>query len=148
MHGVIPDVGRALIQAGKGYNPRDTESGQLLIDRARHLDVLEYLLWINRWGGRSNKPDLQRSGVPALDQQVGLRGCGCPGQLAEFGSEAKVARIHAAWAALMTEESRKHHLWMISWITRPINRGLHPSETVDVLPPSSVFPCHHFTASF
>ena len=54
MHGVIPDVGRALIQAGKGYNPRDTESGQLLIDRARHLDVLEYLLWINRWGGSYN----------------------------------------------------------------------------------------------
>lgn len=38
----------AFIQ-GKGYSPRDTESGQLLIDRAMHLDVLEYLLWINRW---------------------------------------------------------------------------------------------------
>ena len=37
----------AFIQ-GKGYSPRDTESGQLLIDRAMHLDVLEYLLWINR----------------------------------------------------------------------------------------------------
>ena len=34
---------------GKGYSPRDTESGQLLIDRALHLDVLEYLLWINRY---------------------------------------------------------------------------------------------------
>ena len=28
---------------------RDTESGMLLIDRADHLDVLEYLLWVNRY---------------------------------------------------------------------------------------------------
>ncbi len=39
---------KALIDRGKGVSPRDTESGQLLIDRALHLDVLEYLLWINR----------------------------------------------------------------------------------------------------
>lgn len=36
-----------VIKSGKGYAPRDSESGQLLIDRARHLDVIEYLLWIN-----------------------------------------------------------------------------------------------------
>ena len=41
-----------VVNQGKGGIPRDTESGQLLIDRATHLDVLEYLLWINRWGGR------------------------------------------------------------------------------------------------
>ena len=34
---------------------RDTESGQLLIDRGRHLDVLEFLLWINRWCGVLNR---------------------------------------------------------------------------------------------
>ena len=37
-----------VINQGKGCSPRDTESGQILIDRAVHLDVLEYLLWINR----------------------------------------------------------------------------------------------------
>ena len=41
-----------VVNQGKGGIPRDTESGQLLIDRATHLDVLEYLLWINRWGPR------------------------------------------------------------------------------------------------
>ena len=39
-----------VVNQGKGGIPRDTESGQLLIDRATHLDVLEYLLWINRYG--------------------------------------------------------------------------------------------------
>ena len=38
-----------VLNQGKGYAPFDTESGQLLIDRAVHLDVLEYLLWINSW---------------------------------------------------------------------------------------------------
>ncbi len=41
---------QSIVDQGKGYSPRDTESGQLLIDRGKHLDVLEYLLWINRWG--------------------------------------------------------------------------------------------------
>ena len=45
---------QAMINQGRGFNgtsgclTRDTESGQLLIDRGLHLDVLEYLLWINR----------------------------------------------------------------------------------------------------
>ncbi|GAX76845.1 hypothetical protein CEUSTIGMA_g4291.t1 [Chlamydomonas eustigma] len=47
MHGVKPDIGRDVINSGKGSSPRDTESGQFLIDRATHLDVLEYILWIN-----------------------------------------------------------------------------------------------------
>ncbi len=38
-----------VINQGKGCGNRDTESGQLLMDRGAHLDVLEYLLWINRW---------------------------------------------------------------------------------------------------
>ena len=38
---------RDVINQGKGFLPRDTESGQLVLDRARHLDVLEYLFWIN-----------------------------------------------------------------------------------------------------
>lgn len=35
------------MRQGKGFINRDTESGQILMDRARHLDVLEYALWIN-----------------------------------------------------------------------------------------------------
>ena len=49
MHGVHEEKGRKVVDQGKGYSLRDTESGQLLIDRGEHLDVLEYLLWINRW---------------------------------------------------------------------------------------------------
>jgi hypothetical protein len=53
--GLVYSVAREVIKAGKGFLPRDTESGQLLLDRARHLDVLEYLFWINgeRKGGES-----------------------------------------------------------------------------------------------
>ena len=50
-----------VINQGKGHSPRDTESGQLLIDRAVHLDVLEYLLWINRWGRGTEKGSSQAS---------------------------------------------------------------------------------------
>ncbi|GIL55869.1 hypothetical protein Vafri_11357 [Volvox africanus] len=50
---------------GLGFGRRDVESGQLLIDRARHLDVLEALLLINRrpnanqnmvWGDKDTFP--------------------------------------------------------------------------------------------
>ncbi|GAX76848.1 hypothetical protein CEUSTIGMA_g4294.t1 [Chlamydomonas eustigma] len=49
MHGLTPSETKKVINAGKGYSPRDTESGQVLIDRGKHLDVLEYLLWINSY---------------------------------------------------------------------------------------------------
>ena len=82
----ILDGGKG-VSGGPGCDPRDTESGQLLIDRARHLDVLEYLLWINRWGRGADlcriyvgsMSDLKHiygwcAGIPVLDQQVGGRG--------------------------------------------------------------------------
>ncbi|GAX76846.1 hypothetical protein CEUSTIGMA_g4292.t1 [Chlamydomonas eustigma] len=49
LHGLKAGPAREIINAGKGYSPRDTESGQVLIDRGKHLDVLEYLLWINSY---------------------------------------------------------------------------------------------------
>jgi hypothetical protein len=36
-----------LLDLGKGFVRRDAETGQLLLDRRRHADVLEYLFWIN-----------------------------------------------------------------------------------------------------
>ncbi|EFJ43610.1 hypothetical protein VOLCADRAFT_96259 [Volvox carteri f. nagariensis] len=44
------DYGKAqrVLSQGLGFGRRDAESGQLLFDRARHLDVLEALLMINR----------------------------------------------------------------------------------------------------
>lgn len=40
------NAAQAVLQLGKGSGRRDTESGQLLIDRARHLDVLEVGGWL------------------------------------------------------------------------------------------------------
>ncbi len=43
---------QAELQAGKGRSRRDAESGQLLIDRGRHLDALEAAFWVNSWADR------------------------------------------------------------------------------------------------
>eukprot|EP00798_Chlamydomonas_sp_ICE-L_P030959 gene30959-12134_t len=46
--GVVQDVvPQDVLHRVNGSGPFDAESGQLLIDRAQHLDVLEYLVWIN-----------------------------------------------------------------------------------------------------
>ncbi len=36
-----------MLEGGRRSLNRDTESGQLLVDLARHADVIEYLAWIN-----------------------------------------------------------------------------------------------------
>ena len=38
---------QALLAPGKGWGSRDCESGQLLVDRGRHLDALEVAFWAN-----------------------------------------------------------------------------------------------------
>ncbi|GAX81590.1 hypothetical protein CEUSTIGMA_g9018.t1 [Chlamydomonas eustigma] len=62
-HGLNPETLKDVLNAGKSLNKlvdpscgtRDTESGQLLFDRAKHLDVLEYLLWINSYAAENKK---------------------------------------------------------------------------------------------
>lgn len=39
-----------VLTAGQGFMHRVAESGQLLFDRVRHADVLEYLWYLTRWG--------------------------------------------------------------------------------------------------
>ncbi|KAG2486139.1 hypothetical protein HYH03_015232 [Edaphochlamys debaryana] len=48
VYGVDEKPARAVLRMGMGTGRRDTESGQLLIDRSRHLDVIEMLLFLNR----------------------------------------------------------------------------------------------------
>jgi hypothetical protein len=38
---------QAVLQGRPGKEQRDSESGQLLIDRERHADVVQYLWWMN-----------------------------------------------------------------------------------------------------
>ncbi|GLC38178.1 hypothetical protein PLESTB_001091100 [Pleodorina starrii] len=54
LYGIEYGKAQRVLSGGKGFGRRDTESGQLLIDRGRHLDVLEALLLINR------RPDANR----------------------------------------------------------------------------------------
>ncbi|WIA36793.1 hypothetical protein OEZ86_008048 [Tetradesmus obliquus] len=41
-----------LLSAGAGWSGRDAESGMLLLDRARWLSVLHWVLWVNTWHDR------------------------------------------------------------------------------------------------
>lgn len=43
---------QAELSGGQGWLDRDTESGQLLINRLRHLDVLDVIFWINTFSDR------------------------------------------------------------------------------------------------
>jgi hypothetical protein len=38
-----------VLSAGQGWLHRAAESGQLVFDRVRHADVLEYLWWLTRY---------------------------------------------------------------------------------------------------
>ncbi|GLI65423.1 hypothetical protein VaNZ11_008989 [Volvox africanus] len=55
VYGIDYPKAERVLSMGLGFGRRDAESGQLLIDRARHLDVLEALLLINR------RPDANRN---------------------------------------------------------------------------------------
>jgi hypothetical protein len=44
-----------VLSAGQGYLNRVAESGQLVLNRVQHADVLEYLWYLTRWGA-SSKP--------------------------------------------------------------------------------------------
>ncbi|GIL76628.1 hypothetical protein Vretifemale_6130, partial [Volvox reticuliferus] len=48
VYGIDYIKAKRVLTMGLGFGRRDAESGQLLIDRARHLDVLETLMLINR----------------------------------------------------------------------------------------------------
>lgn len=39
-----------LIESGKGVYRRYAESGAVLVDRSRHLDMLEWAWWLNAMG--------------------------------------------------------------------------------------------------
>ncbi|KAL6765645.1 mannosyltransferase putative-domain-containing protein [Haematococcus lacustris] len=47
MLGLKPVLTKAALAPGRGWVQRDTESGQVLLDRGRHADVLQLLWWIN-----------------------------------------------------------------------------------------------------
>eukprot|EP00798_Chlamydomonas_sp_ICE-L_P010063 gene10063-7957_t len=47
----LNETAKALLLQGRGYSKRDTESGQLVINRGRHLDTLEYIFFINSFPG-------------------------------------------------------------------------------------------------
>ncbi|GFR44947.1 hypothetical protein Agub_g6038, partial [Astrephomene gubernaculifera] len=55
MYGMNGDRAESVLRLGRGAGRRDSESGQLLLDRSRHLDVLEALLLLNRHPD-ANKP--------------------------------------------------------------------------------------------
>ena len=47
-----PPPPQAALRGGKGRLRRDTESGAVLVDLARHGDVAELAAWINSFGDR------------------------------------------------------------------------------------------------
>ncbi|KAG2444246.1 hypothetical protein HXX76_001003 [Chlamydomonas incerta] len=47
-YGIDAEKAERVLAMGRGTGRRDAESGQLLLDRSRHLDVIEALLFINR----------------------------------------------------------------------------------------------------
>lgn len=45
---MLPCLLQDMLSAGQGWLRRSAESGQLVFDRVRHADVLEYLWWLTR----------------------------------------------------------------------------------------------------
>eukprot|EP00198_Chlamydomonas_reinhardtii_P010964 XP_001700301.1 predicted protein [Chlamydomonas reinhardtii] len=48
VYGIDAEKAERVLAMGRGTGRRDAESGQLLLDRSRHLDVIEALLFLNR----------------------------------------------------------------------------------------------------
>eukprot|EP00877_Chromochloris_zofingiensis_P010931 jgi/Chrzof1/6091/Cz17g09110.t1 len=50
--GLNVTLAKPILRAGCGGTHRDTESGQLLMNRARHMDAIQFIFWVNTFHKR------------------------------------------------------------------------------------------------